>query len=65
MPYGHAVGVFFQGVPHVADLRLQTLDALLQLQLLLLAALQLPHFFIQRFLHAVKLEKTVRFLCIH
>ena len=55
--YRHAVGVFLQRVLHVADLRLQALDALFQLKPSLLAALQLRHFLIQFVLHTIELEK--------
>lgn len=56
--YRHALGVFLQGVLHVSELRLQALDVLLQLQLFLLAALQLRHFLVQLALHTVELQKT-------
>lgn len=39
MMYSDAVGVFFQGVLHFSELWLQMLDAFLQVQLSLLAAL--------------------------
>lgn len=56
--YIHAVGVFFQCVFHFSELRPQALDVLLQLQLSLLAALQLWHLLVQLALHSVKLQKT-------
>lgn len=56
--YCHAVGVFFHGVLHVSELWPEALDVLLELQLSLLAALQLRHSLIQLALHTVELQKT-------
>lgn len=58
LTYIHAVGIFLQGVFHVSKLWPQALDVLLQLQLSLLAALQLRHLVVQLALHSVELQKT-------
>lgn len=58
--YRQAVGVFFQSVLHVTELWPEALDALLQLELFLLAALQLWHFLIQLALHTVELQKHIK-----
>lgn len=56
--YSHAVGVFLHRVLHITELWLQALDALLELQPSLLAALQLRHFLIQLALHTVELGEN-------
>lgn len=58
LTYSHAFGVFFQGVLHVSELRLQTLNRLLQLQLLLLAPLEFGHLLVQLALHMIELYAT-------
>lgn len=57
LPYGHAVGIFLLGVLHVSERSSQLLDVLFQLQLLLLAVVQLGHFLIQLALHTVELQE--------
>lgn len=55
--YSHALGIFLQGILHVTELWPETLDVLLELQLSLLAALQLCHFLIKSGFHTVKLHE--------